>query len=523
MRERANELARARPLTVLVATLVVGLSLFASPASGAERIYWPNFSTATVSFANLDGSGGGTLKIDREAKVSEPNGVAIDHATGRIYWANQVGNAISYANLDGSEGGNLPTGAATVSSPQGVAIDPRGRRIYWANSSPDRISYANLDGSGGGDLATGSALVERPAGVSIDPVGKRIYWTNRLANTISYASLDGSGGGELPIGEAPIEQPFGIAVDPLDGRVFWTNLGDESIGFANLDGSGRGGFLFTGDATVESPRGIAVDGLGERVYWVNEKSVSFVDFDGQGGDLNLGTASVRGPMFPALLLSPRALKPPTIGGSESAAGPVLTCTPAEWASEFLDTSLEAPSRVGFRWALDGKEIPGATTSSLSVADSPGGEYRCLATAENRAGTSARASSRYFVRSQPPGRQRSFGRNTGVALALSPARRSSRGTVSVRVTNANPFPVRGVLSARSAARTGAGRPRAARLPARAFAVAAHGRTVVRLRLPKSLQRALARTHRLSLALAAIVVDPAGDRRSVHRVVVARQRT
>jgi len=502
--------------------MLVGLSLFASPASGAERVYWPNFSTATVSFADLDGSGGETLKIDREAKIGEPNGVAIDHPTGRIYWANQVGNAISYANLDGSEGGNLPTGAATVSSPQGVAIDPRGRRIYWANSSPSTISYANLDGSGGGNLAIGSALIDRPAGVSIDPVGKRIYWTNRLANTISYASLDGSGGGALPVGEAPVDQPFGIAVDPLDGRVFWTNLGDESIGFANLDGSGRGGFLFTGGATVESPRGIAVDGLGERVYWVNEKSVSFVDFDGQSGDLNLGAASIGGPMFPALLLTPRALKPPTISGSESA-GPVLNCAPAEWASEFLDTSLEAPSRVGFRWTLDGKGIPGATAGTLSIADSAGGEYRCVATAENRAGASARASSRYFVRSRPPVRQRSFGRSTGVALALSPARRSGRGTVSVRVTNANPFSVRGALSARSAARTGAGRPRAVKLPVRAFAVAAHGRAVVRLRLPKSLQGALARTHRLSLALTAVVVDPAGDRRTVHRVVVARQRT
>jgi hypothetical protein len=35
---------------------------------------------------------------------------AFDPAAGRIYWANVVGNKISFANLNGSGGGDLATG-----------------------------------------------------------------------------------------------------------------------------------------------------------------------------------------------------------------------------------------------------------------------------------------------------------------------------------------------------------------------------------------------------------------------------
>jgi hypothetical protein len=68
-------------------------------------------------------------------------------ASDRLYFG--TGSTISYVNLDGSGGADLDTGAATVSPVRGIALDPAAGRIYWANSSPaNRISYANLDGSG---------------------------------------------------------------------------------------------------------------------------------------------------------------------------------------------------------------------------------------------------------------------------------------------------------------------------------------------------------------------------------------
>ena len=59
-----------------------------------------------------DGTGGGDL-FTGVATVNNPQGVAVDPAAGRIYWANVGGNKISFANLNGSGGGDLITAGAT--------------------------------------------------------------------------------------------------------------------------------------------------------------------------------------------------------------------------------------------------------------------------------------------------------------------------------------------------------------------------------------------------------------------------
>src|SRR5690348_5485219 len=89
------------------ALIAAGLLVLASaPAAlGADRVYWGNGDNNTISYANLDGSGGGGELNLAGATPSGPRGVAIDTAAGRIYWANQGNNTISYANLDGSGGG----------------------------------------------------------------------------------------------------------------------------------------------------------------------------------------------------------------------------------------------------------------------------------------------------------------------------------------------------------------------------------------------------------------------------------
>ncbi len=125
----------------------------------AGRIYWGNYNGDTISYANLDGSGGGDLDTSG-ATVDGPTGVAIDPATNRIYWANVlyfgsgqfdgIPGTISYANLDGSGGGDLDTSGATVLGVRGVALDPAENRIYWANAPEGTIAFANLDGTGGG-------------------------------------------------------------------------------------------------------------------------------------------------------------------------------------------------------------------------------------------------------------------------------------------------------------------------------------------------------------------------------------
>jgi hypothetical protein len=172
------------------------------------RVYWTAVNGVSdfprvdaISFANLDGTGGGDLTGTGTMIPPAGAGVALDPAAGKIYWAN-YSLGISFANLDGTGGGDLVTTSATRGQPQGMALDAAAGKIYWANVASndpvtDYISFAKLDGSGGGDLVTTGATVAGPAGVALDPVAGKIYWANKVDDSISFAKLDGSGGGDL--------------------------------------------------------------------------------------------------------------------------------------------------------------------------------------------------------------------------------------------------------------------------------------------------------------------------------------
>jgi DNA-binding beta-propeller fold protein YncE len=411
-RETGAILAGVTRRNRMLAAVVVAFAIYVAAsarAGAADRVYWSNSGGDRISYANLDGTGGGGNLNTTGAISGAGNlyfGLAIDLAAGKLYWANYNAghpedDAISYANLDGSGGGTLDTTGAKVEAPVGVAIDPATNRIYWANSFPGGISWANLDGSGGGDLDTSGATVSEPAGVAIDPATNRIYWTNASANKISWASLDGSGGEDLSItGPPTVNKPEGLAIDPVSGRIYWANRGAGTISWANLDGSG-GEDLSTSGATTSEPTGVAVDLEGGRVYWGNfaggvDKKISFANLDGSGGeDLNIAGAIETGAFsFPALLKAPRGTGAPSVSGG-SATGSTLTCSQGSWAadagSEFL---FQSPQSYAYAWQLNGADIPGADATTL-VANDPG-LYSCRVSAANVAGSSAQSSAQVQV-------------------------------------------------------------------------------------------------------------------------------
>jgi hypothetical protein len=59
--------------------------------------------------------------------------VALDLPAGRIYYSQPNTKSISFANLDGSGGGDLTISGVTVNGASGIAVDPSIGRIYWAN------------------------------------------------------------------------------------------------------------------------------------------------------------------------------------------------------------------------------------------------------------------------------------------------------------------------------------------------------------------------------------------------------
>ncbi len=395
---------------VLIAAGLLALGVVAPAALGADRIYWGNGGTDTISYANLDGTGGGGELNLSGATPSGPRGVAIDAAAGRIYWANQGNNTISYANLDGTGGGGqLNISGTLTNKPHGLAIDPPAERIYWVNDD-NTVSYANLDGSGGAQLDITGATPDAPYGAAIDPAGGRIYWANRGTSTISYANLDGSGGGgELNLSGATPEDQHGVAIDRASGRIFWANVNapdfHTTISYANLDGTGGGGELNLSGAFEEAVVGLGIDPTTRRLYLGNlgNDTVSYgnVDNFGGGGLVDLSGATPSGVRFVAMLHVPSPAGAPQIAGATTP-GSVLTCSGGAWAPDDLGAFFyRAPRSVAYRWTRDGTEIAGATdTSYTAFAD---GDYRCRETATNDAGPTSQTSDLLTV-SGPPDTQ-----------------------------------------------------------------------------------------------------------------------
>jgi hypothetical protein len=213
--------AMARRAAALVAPLAA--IAVAAPLARADRVYWSwsNGSGGGVSFANLDGSGGGEVAMPGASFGVTMSGVTIDAAAGRIYWANSGANKISWAKLDGTGAGDLPITGVTVSGPMGVAVDPVQRKIYWANNDADAISAANLDGSGARTVVTPAAPFSAPEGVAVDEPAGRIYYTND--GTLSFANLDGRGGGSIATGKgspdavALLAAPLGTSAPVISG------------------------------------------------------------------------------------------------------------------------------------------------------------------------------------------------------------------------------------------------------------------------------------------------------------------
>jgi len=385
--------ARCRPgrrqrLSAIGSVALLCLAIAAS-ARAADRVYWSNQGILhSISFANLDGSGGAQLSTTG-ATMSFPTGVAIDPTTGRIYWANDGADTISFADLDGGGGGNLSIAGAPIGGPAGVAIDPGAGRLYWGDNGNSTISFAALDGSGGGQLA--GATPGFPSGVAIDTAAGRIYWADGGSGTISYAALDGSGGGDLTITGATLSSPAGVAIDPVGGRIYWANFDDDSIAFAALDGSGGGDLTIAG-ATVSTPFGLAIDPVAGRLYWANRANhtIAFANLDGSsGGQLDVTGATPNLPSFLALLATPVGAGAPAVSGGGQP-GQELTCSQGSWAPDLTGSQLyRAPRSVSYQWRKDGEDVTGATQSTYTPTTP--GAYSCRVTATNAAGSASQTS------------------------------------------------------------------------------------------------------------------------------------
>ncbi|MBV9604636.1 MAG: hypothetical protein JO027_06005 [Solirubrobacterales bacterium] len=360
---------------------------FASVAAASDSIFWTSYTNSgAVRVGDLGGAGARNLVTGE----TNPQGVAIDPATGKIYWADSTLGAIRVANLDGTGAQSLYTGE---SSPSGVAIDPSAGLIYWASavSRTGAIRVGNLDGSGAArTLFAGESY---PVGVAIDPAAGKIYWGSYDTFKIRVGNLDGTGAADLFTGE---NYPTGLAIDPAAGKIYWTNEFAGNVRVGNLDGTGAA-TLYGGEGAVG---GLAIDPSAGKIYWgdFTNGRVRVGSLSGAAPAQSLYTGETN-TWFVALLRAPLGTGAPQVSGA-GRVGQTLSCSPGTWASDLLSGFLfRAPQSVAYQWTIGGAPIAGATTSSV-VARSAGA-YRCAVTATNAAGATTQTSDPATVSLPPP--------------------------------------------------------------------------------------------------------------------------
>lgn len=337
---------------------MLALLAIAARAHASETIYWNNYDSNSVAFANIDGTGGGALNASA-AEIEDPEGIAYDPANGRFYVASSNNGHIGWVSIDGSSSGVLETGAAPVGKPEGIAVDPRTQTVYWVNDEKEgSIGYASANGGGGGELNTAGADIESPDRIALDTANERVYWVNSEAGIkgeISYANLDGTGGGNLNLPESKRSKEWeAINVDPAAGRLYLlaTASGEEAVRWINLSGVGSG-TVDIGGAPFKDPYGMAFDPSLGRFYWGNyeaeEERVG--DFGtatlvaGGGGGIDIAAAPVDGPQDPVILKSPTGTGAPQISASSAS----LSCSQGEWEPDHPGSYVyAAPLSYGYQ-------------------------------------------------------------------------------------------------------------------------------------------------------------------------------
>jgi sugar lactone lactonase YvrE len=373
----------------------------AARARATETIYWDNYkaSPQSLSFANIDGAGGGELAL-AGTEIKNPEGMAFDPANNRLYIASSSNNKIIWVSVAGGGAGVLDTGLAPVEDPEGIAVDPRTQMVYWANDETlGSIGYASANGGSGGALDTTGANVEDPYKIALDTLNNVVYWVAG-EDEVFFARLDNTGGGSLNVakGERP-NSWSAINVDPVAGRLYFLGASQketEVVYWLNLSGVGGGEIKLA--PFFKSPFGMAFDPSLGRFYWANygnsevrANALGTALLDGAVAGITPVSAPLNGPQDPVVLKSPTGTGTPVVTQNVAA----LACSQGIWSQDYPGSYVYgAPVSYGYQWLLNGQPVPGAVSPTLAAAAA--GSYTCSVTGTNVSGSASQTSSAVTV-------------------------------------------------------------------------------------------------------------------------------
>jgi DNA-binding beta-propeller fold protein YncE len=224
----------------------------------ADRLYWAVQVSDTIAFASLSGGGGGALNT-AGATVNGPVGVTIDSAAERIYWGNTFGDApgvetrLSFARLDGSGGGDLNTTGAALG---GAKVFPvllnapvaAGAPVISGGSEPGSVLSCS-PGSWAPDLVAGflyraplnfSYRWSRGGGDIAGAVGSSYTADNPGEYRCTATGLNTAGGTTQQSGPHAVSEPSaGGAPPPPNARPSVSGFTASSRVFAAVARGGR--------------------------------------------------------------------------------------------------------------------------------------------------------------------------------------------------------------------------------------------------------------------------------------------
>lgn len=265
----------------------------------AGKMYWTDWTDATLKRADLDGSNVETLL----SGLSGPYGIALDAGSGKMYWTEFSAGKIRRANLDGSGAEDLVT--TGLNHVNGIALDLDNGKMYWGDGSAvnGEIERANLDGTSVETVLSG---LSSPMEIALDVPNRMMYWADLGTDRVQRANTDGTGVEDLYV--SPLGTPVGVALDLAAGKLYFTDFGGSisKVLRSNLDGSGLEEIVNTG---IGAPYGLTLgpaeaechDGLMDGPWMALVSGVEPYDytvymmFDGAGTVPEMGSFNIPDP------------------------------------------------------------------------------------------------------------------------------------------------------------------------------------------------------------------------------------
>jgi CSLREA domain-containing protein len=406
-----------------------------------------------------------------------------------------IGNVFSGNGDDGIDA----TGAAFISfnnigtNDAGTAAVPNGGAGVELKDTVNEFNGNVISGNAGGGIRMVAGGGTRIKGSLI---GVGADGTTPIPNLgfggIDIATADNYVGGALPDEPNTIanNQPFGVRVVGASGNELRGNVFLANDGLA-IDLGGDG--VTQNDAAPDGDSG--ANGL------QNFPVISSAVTGAGGAQVSGSLASTASRAFDVQLYASPTCDPSGFGEGATLLQTVLVTTGPSGNASFGPVTVPATAAQGITaTATDNVDENTSEFSSCVVVTSPGGGGG----GGGGGGSTVQA----------------FGADTLISLHLAAKAIKAKGPVKVVVQNGNAFQVQGTLSGETTkkiAGAAAKRKKKVKLKAKAFTVAASGKVTVALKLPKKLRGVLKHKGKLSLALTALVRDPAGDQRTVKKTL------